>query len=159
MLSLYGSANNATIWSWTGPGGFTSSLQNPVIQNIQLSQAGVYTLTASNEGCVAPVVYTRAIVVNPVSISNPVGININIYPNPAGKYFVFEFVSESGEKLKKVDLYNNAGVFVENLLGDLNDAKVSRQIDLKSLPDVLLTLVISTGKRMYVKKLSIMNNR
>jgi uncharacterized protein (TIGR02145 family) len=55
-ISLTGSATGATIWSWTGPNGFTSSLQNPVINNITTSNAGIYTLTASNlAGPAAPV--------------------------------------------------------------------------------------------------------
>jgi hypothetical protein len=49
-LSLTGSATGATSWSWSGPDGFTSSLQNPTISNITTLGAGVYTLTATN-GC------------------------------------------------------------------------------------------------------------
>ncbi len=47
-LNLNGSATGATSWSWTGPNGFTSTLQNPTIPNITTAGAGVYTLTASN---------------------------------------------------------------------------------------------------------------
>lgn len=47
-LSLSASATGATIWSWTGPNGFTSSSQNPTINNITLSQAGTYSVVASN---------------------------------------------------------------------------------------------------------------
>lgn len=47
-FNLTGSASEATSWSWTGPGGFTSSAQNPVITNFGISNAGVYTLTATN---------------------------------------------------------------------------------------------------------------
>ena len=47
-LTLTGSATGATNWSWTGPNGFTSSLQSPTIASVTTAGAGVYTLTASN---------------------------------------------------------------------------------------------------------------
>lgn len=37
-----------TTYSWTGPGGFTSTTQNPVIPNAQLTNAGQYTLVITN---------------------------------------------------------------------------------------------------------------
>jgi uncharacterized protein (TIGR02145 family) len=36
-----------TTYSWTGPGGFTSKLQNPTIPNFGFSAAGTYSVTAS----------------------------------------------------------------------------------------------------------------
>ncbi len=33
-------------WTWTGPGGFTSTLRNPILSNAAASQSGTYTLTA-----------------------------------------------------------------------------------------------------------------
>jgi len=41
---------NAT-YSWTGPNGFTSSLQNPNILNATAADAGVYTMTFNVKGC------------------------------------------------------------------------------------------------------------
>lgn len=38
-------------YSWTGPNGFTSSLQNPSIANISNAQAGIYTLQLINGVC------------------------------------------------------------------------------------------------------------
>lgn len=38
-------------YSWTGPAGFTSNLQNPVINNASPSNAGKYYLTVSLPGC------------------------------------------------------------------------------------------------------------
>src|SRR5205823_13427386 len=47
-LTLTGTATGATNWSWTGPNGFTSTLQSPAITSITAPGSGVYTLTASN---------------------------------------------------------------------------------------------------------------
>ncbi len=39
-------------YAWSGPGGWTSNLPNPVIGNIQTNQAGTYSVTVTNEaGC------------------------------------------------------------------------------------------------------------
>ena len=54
-LTLTGGAIGATSWSWTGPNGFTSTLQSPTIAAITTAGAGVYALTASNScGSAAP---------------------------------------------------------------------------------------------------------
>src|SRR6185369_9034636 len=66
---------------WTGPGGFSSNLQNPSIAVAQASNAGVYTLSVTNgNGCVN--FTTTTVVVNPlpvIVVNNPtvcVGQNI-----------------------------------------------------------------------------------
>ncbi len=38
-------------YSWTGPASFTSSLQNPIVNNLTTSMAGNYIVTASLLGC------------------------------------------------------------------------------------------------------------
>lgn len=47
VLSGSSGAANAS-YSWTGPGGFSSALQNPVV-----TVSGIYTLTVSSNGCTA----------------------------------------------------------------------------------------------------------
>jgi hypothetical protein len=59
-----GNIPNAT-YAWTGPNGFTSSLQNPVIANISLSQAGVYSVTATINNCTSASSGTT-VIVNPI---------------------------------------------------------------------------------------------
>ncbi|MDF2434399.1 MAG: large repetitive protein, partial [Mucilaginibacter sp.] len=44
---------NATYF-WTGPNGFTSSVQNPAIQNTTLADSGTYSLYISINGCPGP---------------------------------------------------------------------------------------------------------
>jgi hypothetical protein len=41
---------NAT-YIWTGPNGFTSTEQNPVLNNISINSAGTYTVTTNINGC------------------------------------------------------------------------------------------------------------
>lgn len=54
-------------YSWTGPGGFTSSLQDPVISNIGLQNAGVYYVTITTQQCMQPIKDSTIVTVN----SNP----------------------------------------------------------------------------------------
>ena len=51
-LQLYGGPNGMSSYSWTGPGGWTSTLQNPTRSSATLAMAGTYTLTVTNSnGC------------------------------------------------------------------------------------------------------------
>ncbi len=45
-LSL--NASGGTTYSWSGPGGFSSALQNPVVNPVNSGATGIYTVTVSN---------------------------------------------------------------------------------------------------------------
>jgi gliding motility-associated-like protein len=64
-LNLTASSIAGASYSWTGPNGFTSSNQNPVISNVGLTNAGTYNVTATVNGCTSPLASTVA-VVNPL---------------------------------------------------------------------------------------------
>ncbi|PJJ09115.1 gliding motility-associated-like protein [Flavobacterium sp. 1] len=50
-VSLSG-VNGASTYAWTGPNGFTSSLQSPIIPNAQVVNAGIYSLKiTTGSGC------------------------------------------------------------------------------------------------------------
>lgn len=57
-------SNPAIKWSWAGPAGFTSNLQNPSLSNISSVNAGSYIVIASLYGCKAK--DTNTIVVLPL---------------------------------------------------------------------------------------------
>ncbi|HRO18048.1 MAG TPA: PKD domain-containing protein, partial [Ferruginibacter sp.] len=59
------SANNVTggTFTWTGPGGFNSSSQNPVILNATTGASGTYSVTVTVSGCTSPAT-TLPVVVN-----------------------------------------------------------------------------------------------
>jgi len=51
-IQLYGGPDGMASYSWTGPGGWTSTLQNPIIMGATAVMAGTYTLTVTNNnGC------------------------------------------------------------------------------------------------------------
>ena len=58
-------------YTWTGPNGFTSNLQNPTIPNVTAAAAGTYTVTVDMGGCIASA--TTTVIVNPsptVTVTN-----------------------------------------------------------------------------------------
>ncbi|MEI6767186.1 MAG: LamG-like jellyroll fold domain-containing protein, partial [Bacteroidota bacterium] len=46
-LELYALVDNAVSWSWTGPNGFSSTRQNPVIENVTTANSGLYHVAAT----------------------------------------------------------------------------------------------------------------
>lgn len=111
-----GPANVA--YSWQGPAGFVSSIQNPSINVIQLFQAGNYTVRASAPGC-PQTTATVQLIVNTCREINPnlqnteadlysdgfinqdyeeVDLKMNIYPNPAKAITLVELIGRMDEE-------------------------------------------------------------
>ena len=63
-IVLSGGPGGMTSYSWTGPDGFGSSLQNPSIPGATSLNAGIYYLTVTNGGCTSDPAST-AVDVNP----------------------------------------------------------------------------------------------
>lgn len=54
-------------WTWTGPGGtFSSSLQNPTIANSSVANAGTYSLSVSNNGCISTATTSVSFLAQPI---------------------------------------------------------------------------------------------
>jgi hypothetical protein len=67
--SSFGNASNA--YRWTGPNGFTSTEQNPVITNGTALNSGTYTVTATNAGgCVNYALLSVTVTTAPITLGN-----------------------------------------------------------------------------------------
>ncbi len=90
---------NAT-YSWSGPQGFTSTAQNPVIANAQASQSGTYSVTATINGCMSAA-GTVTVTVNSVpsatftfTPSSPnIGAQVTFTPTLSGATYSWTFAS------------------------------------------------------------------
>ncbi len=65
-------ATGGGTYSWTGPNGFSSTLQNPTIPNLTATNVGTYTVTVTNSGCSATA--TTTVVLN-------TGPTVNLTPS------------------------------------------------------------------------------
>ncbi len=91
-LSLTASFTAGATYSWTGPGGFTSTLINPTISGVTLANAGTYSVTATVSGCTSPP-GTVAVTVNTVPATPTVSSNS---PLCAGQNLALSSSSVSG---------------------------------------------------------------
>jgi len=73
-LNLTASNITGATYSWTGPNTFTSSVQNPSINNITTAGSGTYSVTATIGNCVSPV-GTITVLVNQTPASPTAGSN------------------------------------------------------------------------------------
>ena len=64
-LHLSSSTVAGGVYAWTGPNGFTSSLQNPSVPNAPLAAAGLYSVTVAVNGCASSAATTTAAVRTP----------------------------------------------------------------------------------------------
>lgn len=75
-LNLTSNSQIGASYSWTGPAGFSSNSQNPVVSNVQSNASGAYQVTTTVNGCPSAVGQTN-VVVNPIPGVNVFG-NTNI---------------------------------------------------------------------------------
>ena len=61
-ISLSASNVSGATYSWTGPGGYASTLQNPVLTNVTTAVSGIYNVIAISSTCASPSASTTVIV-------------------------------------------------------------------------------------------------
>ena len=86
-------------YSWTGPNGFTSSLQNPTRSNATTADAGTYSVTITVSGCPSSAGTTNVVVnANAApTITDPGPLNLN--PNSSAQFDIFANDADLGQNL------------------------------------------------------------
>ncbi|MCF8424165.1 MAG: PKD domain-containing protein [Bacteroidia bacterium] len=72
-LNLTASGSETT-YGWTGPGGFTSAIQNPTITAVALAQGGTYSVSATTNGCTSSI-GTTTVIINSIPTTPTVSSN------------------------------------------------------------------------------------
>lgn len=62
VLTAETTLSGAIIYNWSGPGGFTSSLQNPTINSVTTSAGGLYSLTVTQNNCTSAAATTNVVI-------------------------------------------------------------------------------------------------
>ena len=98
-------ASNGLAYLWSGPQGFISTEQNPVIRKVNRNMAGVYTVTITNEnGCPSVIkIILRVLFTNKggsiTDGNDELSIRTDnagtVYPNPTNNLLYFETASRS----------------------------------------------------------------
>ncbi len=106
-ISLLAETISSGTYNWTGPNGFTSNLQNPVLNNIAVSNTGSYILKVTVPGCA---IYndTIALKVKPPSFSNISqticeGLSFNGY-NKTGTYIDTLIAANGCDSVRTINL-------------------------------------------------------
>ncbi|MFI5221511.1 MAG: T9SS type A sorting domain-containing protein [Bacteroidia bacterium] len=67
-VSLFASTVSGATYSWTGPNGYSSTFQNPVLTNVSTAVAGIYSVVAITSTCTSNSAST-AVIVNSVPLA------------------------------------------------------------------------------------------
>ena len=110
-LQLVANATDAVTYEWAGPNGFTSTLPNPVINNISRLDNGQYGITVTNNsGCTATNFITvdsitTSIELPTITTNSPICEGEDLVLNTSTTGTKFEWISPLGESI--VTLQNN----------------------------------------------------
>ena len=110
-------------YKWSGPNGFSSTLQNPVINKVTRYMSGIYTVTVTNEnGCPSiarvslRVNYTnradQSITDGEGEITTRTEVSGTVYPNPTADMLYFD--TESKEAIEYI-IYDMSGTVQSQL--------------------------------------------
>ena len=142
-ITLLGSSMTAgVIYSWSGPGGFSSSMQNPVVSDI-----GTYTLTVEGtNGCTetssivvvdSPIAPSASATVTTLTCSQP---TVQIMTSPSANATTFTWSGPNGFTSTDEDPIVSAVGFYTLIVGAANGCTSTTQVEVlgdSNIPDAL----------------------
>jgi hypothetical protein len=148
-LNLASSSTTAGVsYSWSGPGGYTSTAQNPVRNPGYTKYSGDYIVTISNNGCISKDTTTAAVDSTPIAITagnnGPlcVGSDLQLTATNTSAGATYNWSGPSFSNTTQNPTINNvglanAGVYsVYASLGNCNTATVTTTVSVVNGPSV-----------------------
>jgi len=139
-LTATGSGN----FSWSGPNGFSSLLQNPTINTASLNQSGIYTVTLSLNGCTNSA--TTSVTVNSlpiVTINSSLtvceGSSINLTSTGGGDYSwngPFGFTSAFQNPIITSSIHDNQGTYTLTVTANGCNTTATTSVTIMPLPSI-----------------------
>ncbi len=145
-LTLSANTISGASYSWLGPNGFSSTLQNPVITNVTAASAGTYSVTATVGGCPRPA-GTVSVIINLAPASTTTQNNVSCYGGNNGSATVIA----TGGTPSYTYLWNNGqtnssatGLTVGSYTATVTDSKGCTTISTVSITQPTAPLSSST---------------
>ena len=123
-IELMETGGEADSWSWTGPNGFTSAMQNPTIMGADLGDSGTYRVRGTNSmtGCTdssdviitiseAPILPDLEPVTACIGGSTLIDLSSLVGPASVDECFVLDFETEGGYTTDQPEFSDGSGDF------------------------------------------------
>lgn len=151
--TLFLTANSVpgATYSWTGPEGFTSSAQNPVITNTNPLLSGDYTVFVTVNGCVSESTTVSVLVNNATSVQVNELIGLTVAPNPFRSVTTVSF-ELSSPRTCVLSISDISGREVEKQIFQAGVGRNTLQTG-RDLSNGTYLLSIDTGKEQHTLKL------
>jgi len=141
-----GTVSGAT-YNWTGPNGFTSSIQNPIL-TASSSTAGQYCVSVTVNGCTSQTACTQVTISAGSSIIENEAFNVNIFPNPTSDVInIHTGLTGNDMRIKITDL---TGKIVQN---EITTSEMQFSIDISHFAQGIYLLSIQNDKGTVVRKI------
>ena len=109
-ISLSGNAQSGATYSWSGPGGWTSSGQNPTRPNCTMAMAGQYTCTITLNGQ-----------------TSSANTEVSVYANPTANFNSTTVCVGDATQFTSTSTTNPSGQQITSYLWDFGDGQTSTQ--------------------------------
>jgi hypothetical protein len=140
-------AGGGVEFAWSGPAGFSSSLQNPTIQSARRASAGTYTVVVSSaQGCTGNAQTT--VEISPIlATASAIDDNVIVFPNPASGLILVKSALQGEQTITLLDANGR------QLFSDVFNQSI--EISTDGLPDKLYFYRISNGQQTVSGKVLI----
>ncbi len=124
------SATGGTSYLWTGPGGFYSTQADPVVNNFNKNNAGIYTVIITNQGGCELTLFVTVNLALPVQGGDVENFTVSttqiveglVFPNPTNNYITLQRHTESSVVYSIIDMHGK--VIVKNATTDNGQVNV-----------------------------------